>query len=453
MTQSTWWHAIDGHWYGKPPEDARNISIDSRQICSGDVYVALRGKQHNGHDFVADAFARGAAAAVVETKDYSHLGPCLVVPDTGIALLMLAQCYRQTHPLPMVAITGSCGKTTIRLMLQHILSKRFRVLASQASYNNRIGVPLTLMRLGQDCYDCVVQEMGANHHTEIAEMVAYIQPDSVIISNAAPCHLAGFDDLDGVCRAKGEILDRPAINKTHALAILNADDVYFDAWCERAQAADRVVRSFGLSASAQVRGHDIVLGPDHVLFKVSIHSNQAVVRLPMLGEHNVMNALAAIALATAWGVSLVDAASALASVSGESHRLQQHRGISGSVIIDDSFNASPLSMLAAINILSRYSGERIFIAGDMAELGEHTLNYHVQVAQAAAQAGIDRLYCVGKNTQAMLGVFPGAQHFCSNQALIDAVLPMISSNTRVLVKGSHGMHMDEIVNALVMVDG
>lgn len=451
MKQLIRWQSMQGHWLGKVISGEPKFSIDSRQIQPGMVYVALRGEQHDGHDFVADAFSRGAAAAVVEA-DYSMLGPCFVVMDTGIALLELAQFYRQTYSVPMVAITGSCGKTTIRLMLQNILSSHFKVLASQASYNNRIGVPLTLMRLDKDHYDCIVQEVGANHHTEIAEIVAYVQPDSVIISNAAPCHLAGFGDMDGVCRAKGEILDRPSIHADRALAILNADDVYFDTWYQRAQAAGWEVRSFGLSAGAHVRGSLIEIKDQSLSFQVNCDSNQVLVHLPMLGEHNVMNALASIALATGWGVPLVDAAKALATISGESQRLQQYTGVGGAVIIDDSFNANPRSMFSAIEVLSRRSGTRIFIAGDMAELGDHALDYHSQVALAAVQAGIDRLYCVGKQSQVMLDVFPAAEHFSSNQTLIEAVLPLMSSNTHVLVKGSHAMHMNEIVKALTKAE-
>lgn len=443
----SWPDFLKGRWFGPAPSFTHGLSfsIDTRTMLEQSVYIALKGPNFDGHNFVNQAFERGASAAIVD-RPCSELGPCLVVKDTGQALLSLSSFYRQRERLPMVAITGSCGKTTIRMMIETILSNSHRVLSSQASYNNRVGVPLTLLRLAQQSFDCIVQEMGANHHGEIQEMVNATTPDSVMISNAAPCHLEGFGDLDGVSRAKSEILGAKALKESHAFAILPFDDPYFEFW--KSRACGRRVVSFGFNAGADYQGSQMLIKDNCLSFYV-IHKGQRVpMVLPLLGKHNGLNALASIALTHQWGVPLTAIAQALLSVKPEHQRLQVYQGKSGSIVIDDSFNANPSSMREAIDVLAERSGRRILVAGDMLELGDDALEYHRTIAAYAKACGIDALYCFGELSAVMPEAFSLAKHFSSRKSLIEAVLPEIDNQVTILVKGSKSMKMHEVVDAI-----
>ena len=447
MINQSWPDFLKGHWFGQaPPEgDRLSFSIDTRALLKNSVYVALKGPQFDGHDFVDQAFERGASAAIVE-RPCSQMGPCFVVNDTYQALLSLSSFYRQREWKPMVAITGSCGKTTIRMMIDTILSRNYQVLSSQASYNNRVGVPLTLLRLGEGSFDCIVQEMGANHHGEIDEMVQATTPDSVIISNAAPCHLEGFGDLDGVARAKSEILNVPGVQASHSFAILPFDDPYFEFWKNKGHG--RQVLSFGLNEGADYRAIQVRAQAGALHFDIIYQAQRIPVVLPLLGKHNVSNALAAVALAHQWGMSLDIIAQALLSVSPERQRLQIYAGVAGSTVIDDSFNANPASMREAIDVLAACSGRRILVAGDMLELGECALDYHRAIASYAKERGIDALYCFGDLSAVMSEMFAQAKHFDSRTSLIDALLPEIDDQVTMLVKGSKSMKMHEVVDAM-----
>ncbi len=417
------------------------VSTDSRTLQAQALFVALRGPNHDGHDHLEAALQAGAAGAVVDHTLQAELSQ-IVVQDTRLALGRLAAKWREKLALPLVAVTGSNGKTTVKEMIASILAQEGEVLATRGNLNNDIGVPLTLLSITPRHRFAVV-EMGANHAGEIDYLTNLARPDVAIITNAAAAHLEGFGSLEGVARAKGEIYRGLAHNGT---AVINADDRQAPLWRELA-AAHRVM-TFGLEQAADVSGQ---WQPDARGGELSVRyeGKRLRIRLSLLGRHNAMNALAAVAATLALQVdtrSIVRGLEAMQPVAG---RLQSRRGLNGSRIIDDSYNANPASLKAGIAVLAGCDGRRLLALGDMGELGAEAAQLHAEAGRQAREAGIEGLYASGEMSRLAAESFgQNANYFIDKEALIDALKTELSEDVTLLVKGSRSSHMEQVVNAL-----
>ncbi len=426
-----------------------SVSTDSRSLQGGELFVALKGPNFDGHSYLSQARERGAVAALVSRELDAGL-PLVLVPDTLKALGELAADWRYRHPLPLVAVTGSNGKTTVKEMLAAILGQRGPVLATRGNLNNDIGVPLTLLRLDERHAYAVI-EMGANHPGEIAYLTGLAQPDVAMITNAGPAHLEGFGSVAGVARAKAEIYAGLGEN---GVAVINADDDYAGLW--RQAAAGRAMLSFGLGAAADLRSDAGAIREQwdadgyRCQFPLITPQGDAEVEIRLLGRHNVLNALAAAAAALAAGADLDQVRHGLALVQPVKGRLQPRAGIDGARLIDDSYNANPASVEAAIRLLSSFPGRRVLVLGDLAELGPQGLELHAELGHAARRAGLDGLLTVGEASRAASEAFgDGASHYPSRERLIQALREQLGPQLTVLVKGSRAAAMEQVVAALM----
>src|SRR5699024_4389662 len=355
--------AARGRLHG-PDRTFDGVTIDTRRLRPGAVFFALQGANSNGHDHVAGAAAAGAAGAVVERRLDAPLSQ-IEVTDTQVALQQAGAAWRQGYQGPVVGITGSNGKTTVRRMVTAILTHHATpVLASRENFNNHLGVPLTLLELHHD-HTAAVVELGANHAGEIENLAQLAQPTIGLITNAGDAHLEGFGSLDGVARAKGELYEQLAPGST---AIINADDDYAEQWARTAHHCRQL--SFSLDGvQADVRAHDVALHGAASHFMLQLPDAQQRIELALPGAHNVRNALAAATVAAAMAIPAADIAAGLAAVTPEAGRLAASAGPHGARIVDDSYNANPVSLHVALDWLARQTGPRWLVLGDMAELG------------------------------------------------------------------------------------
>ncbi len=423
------------------------VSTDSRKVRPGSLFIALRGTRTDGHDHVASAFAGGAVAALVE-RELSGVGPLLVVDDAVAGLGRLAAGWRARHDLPLIGITGSTGKTTVKEMAAAILGRRGPVLATRGNLNNHIGLPLTLLELGPGHLGAVI-EMGANHAGEIAYLADLARPSVGVVTNAGPVHLEGFGSVAGVARAKGELFAALGAGGT---AVINADDPHAEVWYELA--ADRRTLSFGIDADA-----DVTTDPGAIestdgtqprqCFPLSTPLGSTEVTLPFAGRHNVANALAAAAAALVAGADLDAVRSGLATAPVVPGRLQGVSGPGGSLIIDDTYNANPTAFAAAIELLASRPGKRWMAVGDMAELGDDAPRWHTWVGEQARARGIDRLLAVGTLAARAAEAFgEDGEAFTDQEALVGALRDELDAGVTLLVKGSRSAHMERVVSAL-----
>jgi len=418
------------------------VCTDSRYLRAGELFVALAGPRFNGHDHVHAAAARGAVAAMVSHVVKTEL-PQLVVGDTRLALGDLASHWRGRFAIPLIAVTGSNGKTTVKEMLAAILGRHAPVLATEGNLNNEIGVPLTLLRLDHEHGAAVVEE-GASRPGDIAYLTRISQPTVAVVTNAAGAHLAGFGSLEGVARSKGEIFTGlPA----DGIAVINADDAFAELW--RDLAGTRRTLTFALEAEADVRG-DWQSGQ---ALSVRTPAGELQLSLPLPGRHNAMNALAATAAALASGIALADIAAGLATLQPVPGRLSSRRGPGGSSLLDDTYNANPASLAAALAVLTAEPGEHWLALGDMAELGDDAAGQHAAAGRLAADAGVSRLYAVGELSRHAVEAFGDragvlALHFASRDDLIERLQEDLRSSVTLLVKGSRAARMDEVVTVL-----
>ncbi|MFN2308165.1 MAG: UDP-N-acetylmuramoyl-tripeptide--D-alanyl-D-alanine ligase [Gammaproteobacteria bacterium] len=423
--------------------DARfaGISTDSRSLAAGNLFFALSGPHFDGHDHLDAARSRGAVAAVVSRPVQTPL-PLLQVADTRRALGELARHWRGRFSLPVVGITGSNGKTTVKEMVAAILGQRGSVLATQGNLNNDIGVPLTLARLDQAHRSAVV-EMGANHAGEIAYLTRLARPTVGIVTNAGPAHLEGFGSLEGVAHAKGELF---AELSSDAVAVINADDRFAGLW--RGLAQGRRCLGFGLEPGAEVSA-DWQANGSGTRLNLRTPDGELPVRLPLPGRHNVLNALGATAAALAAGASLEDVRRGLEGLAAVGGRLQHRTRADGGLIIDDTYNANPASLRAAIAVLAALPGERWLVLGDMAELGGDAAALHAEIGADACAAGIERLYTLGPlSAHAARACGERAQAFVDFDALMAALRKHLRAEVTLLVKGSRAMGMERVVRAL-----
>jgi UDP-N-acetylmuramoyl-tripeptide--D-alanyl-D-alanine ligase len=433
------------------------VSSDSRTLGPGSLFVALRGPNFDGADFVAAAAARGAVAALVERRVAAPLTQ-IVVPNALRALQQLASSWRAKFDLPIVGVAGSNGKTTAKTMTGAILSRMGPCMATQGNLNNHIGVPLTLMRL-EPLHRSAVVEMGANRIGDVAELVKIAAPTIGLITNAGAEHLEGFGDLDGVAKGEGEMV---AGLSPEATAIINADDPYAGYW--RSVAGAQRIVTFGAHAAANTgvaaggpaaRGaakdavQSIERGEFQTRFTLQCPLGERPIVLKAGGAHNIANALAAAAAASAAGASLDDIASGLADFRAVSGRLQLKAGPRDSWIIDDSYNANPSSVRAGLEVLRSLSGATWLVLADMAELGEQTADMHAHVGSYARDCGVKRLFAMGTQSSRAVETFgQGGEWFADPNALIRRLQAELSPGITVLVKGSRVNRLERVVQAL-----
>jgi len=418
------------------------VSTDTRSLIAGDLFVALVGPRFDGHNFLAEAVHAGAAGALLSQTVATSL-PYVRVADTRLALGQLAAYWRGHFEIPVIAVTGSNGKTTVKEMLGAILSGLGSGCVTRGNLNNDIGMPVTLLGVRRaDRY--AVLEMGMNHAGEIDYLSRIARPTIAVITNAGEAHLEGLGGVGAIARAKGEIFNGLGKN---GVAVINADDPYCNFWHDLA--GSRRIVTFGLEQPADFTG-SYALDARGSRVHLKTPQGEIDMRLPLLGRHNVMNAFAAAAAAGAAGASLEQISQGLARLKAVAGRLELREGVSGSRVIDDTYNANPASMTAGLQVLRDFGGERTLVLGDMAELGEASADIHRRVGELARQLGIQRLYAVGEFSRGAVEAFgKGARHFPSHEALIDAMLDCLHSDMTVLVKGSRVMHMERIVSGIV----
>ncbi len=426
-----------------------SVSTDTRTLAKGALFVALRGPNFNGNDFVGAALTAGAAGALVDTEQSLSL-PQIIVADTQAALERAGHAWREQFAIPLIGVAGSNGKTTAKEMTASILGQIGECLATRGNLNNHIGVPLTLLRLDASHRFAVV-EMGANRAGEVAHLVRIGRPTVGMITNAGAEHLEGFGSIEGVARAEGEMV---AGLDASATAIINADDDFVDLW--RKITSAKVV-TFGVRSTADFKANDVrtTIGPEGFLtqFTLVCPLGSAVITLHMGGRHNVSNALAAAAAATAAGAGLEQIIAGLGAVRAVAGRLQFKKALSGAWIIDDSYNANPSSMHAGIEVLAELDGARWLVVGDMAELGEFAPAAHAEIGEFARAHGIQRLYAIGELAKRAVDSFgAGAEWFADAQALANALSTALATSgqsVRLLIKGSRVNRLERVVDALV----
>ena len=444
LTVSQIARAVDGRHAG-PDAPVNGVGTDSRTLRPGELFIALKGERHDGHAFIRQAMDNGAAAAMVSEALDVEL-PSVRVGDCLEGLARLAAFWRERFSIPLVAVTGSNGKTTVKEMTAAILRRRGRVLATEGNRNNEIGMPLTLLNLGPE-HRCGVIEMGANHAGEIARLCAVARPTVAVVTNAGPAHLEGFGSLDGVARAKGELF---AGLPASAIAVINADDRYYPLWRELVDGRDFI--TFAMEHDAEVTASGVRHTGEGIAFELHAGEDRRPVTLALAGVHNVRNALAAAAAALAAGAGLDDVVAALAAVTPVRGRLCVKPGPNGARLIDDSYNANPSSLKAALETLADMPGEKLVVLGDMYELGEAADALHEDAGRWVKAAGVSRLYAVGEASRHAVQAFgAGGRHFGDRAALIAALkgdLDEAAPGACVLIKGSRGMAMEAVVEAL-----
>lgn len=428
-------------------QEINSVSIDTRTLSSGDLFLALKGENFDGHDFVSQVETLGACAIVVEKKMASAL-PQVIVENSRLALAEIAGAWKKAAQVKTVGITGSNGKTTVKEMVAAILSESADVLFTQGNLNNDIGVPLTLLRLRKN-HQYAVVEMGANHVGEIAYSSRYVKPDVSLITNVGAAHLEGFGSLAGVAKAKGEIYENLVKDGT---AILNHDDEFYSYW--QPLVADKKVLTFGLSEGAEVTATGIaeksIDNQFMTEFILQTIQGNIQISLPLAGRHNVMNALAASAACLSLNIPLLQIKQGLEAIKPVTGRLQSYIGKCGSQVIDDTYNANPSSLKAGLDVLLACKGEPWVVLGGLAELGRDSDEIHKQIGEMIKKMGVTKLMVTGKAAQpAVVGYGTGADFFSSQDDLIESLHNQLTGQETLLIKGSRSQKMENVVAALV----
>ncbi|MCF6225368.1 MAG: UDP-N-acetylmuramoyl-tripeptide--D-alanyl-D-alanine ligase [Xanthomonadales bacterium] len=426
--------------------DFYGVVIDSRQVRQGQLFAALPGEHTDGHEYVASVLTQGAVVALVTTP-IENAGAQIVVKDVQLALGELAAFWlarlRAEGNLTVIGLTGSNGKTTVKEMLGSVLSLKHKVLMTQGNFNNELGLPLTLFEL-DSADEYAILELGASRAGDIANLCGICKPDVALLNNVGPAHLEGFGDLQGVAVAKGEIF---AGLQSGGSAIVNADEPWHDLW--KSQIANAKTFNFGSNPAA-----DIWADLSTEKFNLNTSAGQINdLSLPLPGQHNRMNALAATAVLQALSIPLAEIRQGLEQVSAATGRLQSHKASGGWQVIDDTYNANPASVYAGIAVLTETlsaDDTAWLILGDMAELGEDSPQLHKQMGEAARSAGVSRLFALGEQTKfSVAGFGKNACHYANKADLLDTLLADIHPRVTCLVKGSRSMGMEEVANALL----
>lgn len=427
------------------------VSIDTRTLQPGDLYVAIRGERFDGHDFLSAAKDAGAVALMVHKDIDSSITsisglPFLKVADTQQALGQLGRYWARRFKLPTIAITGSNGKTTVKELISSILRQLGPILSTKGNLNNELGVPLTLLQMRFE-HQYAVIEMGASHAGEIARLVALAEPDIAIVTNVGTAHLEGFGSVEGIAAAKSEIYQGlPA----KGYAIVNADDAFTDTLSAAASHCNS--RTFGFSDNAQVQG---IRGDQ---LRITSLDTTIAPRYSLSGDHNTMNALAAVAAVQCLDVQNDTIIKGLEMATTAPGRLEKKAGYNDAVIIDDSYNANPDSTQSAIKVLSVYKGKRFLVLGDMAELGAEAEKLHLLIGRIAGAHQLDGFWTTGELASYSQKAFRQSSnnssairggHFTDQESLIENIKPCLSDDVTILIKGSRSAGMERIVEAIM----
>jgi UDP-N-acetylmuramoyl-tripeptide--D-alanyl-D-alanine ligase len=448
-TLTTVAQAVSGHLVGDDG-DFESVSTDTRTLRPGQLFFALHGENFDADIFVAEAGRKGAAGAVVQQRQSCNLSQ-VEVGDAREALGQWAKSWRDRFSVAVIAVTGSNGKTTVKEMIASILTEHLGgtddLLVTEGNLNNEVGLPMTVLKL-RARHRIAVLEMGASHSTEIAYLANIATPGIGVVTNAGVAHLEGFGSKEAVAAAKGELFESVAPS---GIAIVNRDDPFFEAWL--GLCGDATVKSFGLDAEADYSAGDIqetITGQRCELrFNILFGGAAEPVVLPMAGRHNVRNALAAAAAARAAGSSWEAVRRGLAAMGNVSGRLRSLAGSGGATLYDDSYNANPGSVIAAVEFLAAQGGRTWLVLGDMAELGAESLALHREVGAAAKSAGVARLFCIGSQSRAAADEFgTGAEWFSDRQSLAETIMAMPRDGVTILVKGSRCMGLEKLVTDL-----
>jgi UDP-N-acetylmuramoyl-tripeptide--D-alanyl-D-alanine ligase len=421
------------------------LTTDSRNIGQGNLFLALVGERFDAHDFLSNVADAGAAAVVVQRVPEGFTLPALVVPDTKQALGEIARYWRSQFSCPIIGVTGSNGKTTVKEMIASILSTHVgaeHYLSTAGNLNNDIGVPLTLLRL-QKHHRCAVIELGMNHPGEIAYLASVSAPTVALVNNAQREHQEFMQSVAAVAQENGSVFLSLPVDGT---AVFPADDTYSDMWRAMAMAlGQRKIVTFGTSENADVIGRyqANTFGSD---LQIRIAGQSFALRLAAAGIHNVMNALAAAACCHSIGVSGEDIAMGLQAFQPVNGRLQLKHAENGAAIIDDTYNANPDSVIAAIDVLATSGVNSILVLGDMGEVGTEGVGFHREIGAYAHKCGINKILTLGtlaRHTSQFFGA--GAEHFENYEALLTALDTTVLPTSTVLIKGSRFMKMERVV--------
>lgn len=425
----------------------QGVGIDTRTLKIGDLYIAIRGERFDGHDFIPAAEHAGAAAILVNHPVSSAL-PQILVKDTRLALGQIAAYWRKQLPVKIAGVTGSNGKTSVKEMIASIFALAGNTLYTQGNLNNDIGVPLTLLRLDQTHRFAVI-EMGANHPGEIAYTSAFAGADASVITNVGPAHIEGFGDLDGVASTKAEIIESLA---PEGITILNRDDAYYDFWQKKA--AERKSVSFGLAQTADVRAENIQSSLNAhgftTYFDLIAPIGRIGVELKLAGAHNVKNALAAAAVVMQFGIDLNTIKQGLETIQAVTGRMQALVGKKGNIIIDDTYNANPASLEAALNAVKQNQQPLWLVLGAFGELGSASAAIHSEMGTMIKNHSVDKLFATGELARNSVTAFgANAEFFEDQRQLIETLTRSITGKELILVKGSRAQKMEHVVAALV----
>ena len=424
------------------------VGIDTRTLKEGDLYIAVKGQQFDGHDFVENARLAGACAILVSRETDCSL-PQILVSDTRLALAELAGYWRRKLPVKIAGVTGSNGKTSVKEMIAAIFETQGNTLFTQGNLNNDIGVPLTLLRLNEN-HEYAVIEMGANHKGEIAFTSHYAQADVSVITNVGPAHIEGFGDIQGVANTKAEIIESLG---PQGVAILNRDDVFFEFWTQQ-KTGQRKVISFGLNPMADVRAENIRETLNHqgfnTHFDLVTQTARQGISLNLAGQHNVRNALAAAAVAMQFRIDLSAIKQGLESMQPVTGRMQALQGCQGNIVIDDTYNANPASLKAALEAVSETQQPIWLALGAFGELGSDSANIHSEMGKTIKDMQVKRLFATGSLAKHSVDAFgDNAEYFETQKELIDSLQQAITGEEIILVKGSRAQKMEQVVAALV----
>lgn len=413
------------------------VCCDSRQVRDGMLFAALAGERSDGHDYVEQAVAAGASVLLLSRPVDADV-PQLITTDVLRAMGRLAAVWRSQLGAKVIAITGSNGKTTTREMVASILRMDSEVHATEGNYNNELGLPLTLFGLDER-HRFTVLELGASKAGDIRYLAGVAKPDVGLVTNVGPAHLQGFGDEEGVARAKGELYSSLP---TDGFAVINADEPWAPLWHEQSTAGNTLTFGFG-------EDRDVHAVPGEEFHQVSTPQGRFQLRLHLPGEHNLMNALAAAAVTTALEVPIEQIAAGLESTLPVPGRLNLIHAEAGWTVIDDTYNANPASLYAALQVLTRERGEPWLVLGDMKELGPSGGKMHAEMGEAAASLGVRRLFAIGEMTEATARAFgAGGAHFPDYESLVDALLSELHTGVACLVKGSRSMAMEQVVRRI-----
>jgi len=445
-----------GQNWDRQDQFATGVSTDSRSTIGGDLFFALEGDNFDGHDYLADAKSRGAVAAIISERKLDKITvpesemPTIQVADTTTGLGLLAQIWHQKCETQTIAITGSVGKTTVKEMLSTMLSSEFEICVTQGNFNNLIGLPLTLFRETKDDQIAVI-EMGANAKNEISELCDIATPEIGIITQIAEAHLSGFESIEGVANAKSELFASLSDSGT---AIINMDSAEIDILLAASEHCSQIKVSVSKHQDSDIWAENISALDEGWNFTFCSQQQRVDVTLNLPGKHNIINALVALAAVrtvTCNDVVLISKlARNLAQLNAVSGRLEVHHLPHQSKIFDDSYNANPTSVKAAIDMLAEQPGQKILVLGDMGELGANEINLHINCGEYALDKKIDRLFCIGQLSQHAAEVFSDkGKTFSNKNDLIEELLAQLNQQTSIVVKGSRSAKMEQVVTGVI----